>query len=216
MQETLERGNREVFPWVKLPAELRNSIYDLALVSYKSVEFIRSCSSNRVEYLRRTDYEFIPNLLLIDKATYKEAAPLLYRNTFHFYTSSPVYLFISRLSPTTRSWMEAIVLDPFYDSASSQALTWLNELTNLKRLELQSGVFTATISAERHAKVLLKNSAWRRFFKKLGKVNGDPKAGADIVCFGETYLNFRAKFGLGLDISEESQRFQAALRDLLE
>lgn len=103
------------FNWAGLPAELRNQIYDLCLVSKECITI--SVSWNRHNSISMTSRiigrqasTFNPNLLMVNKSTYADGCALLYRNNLRFRSSYSMEIFLRQISASAKACIEQIIL----------------------------------------------------------------------------------------------------------
>ncbi|OCK79626.1 hypothetical protein K432DRAFT_354524 [Lepidopterella palustris CBS 459.81] len=138
----------KIFPFLSLPAELRNLIYGYALVDDFGV-FLRSKTKHyrrTVErgisdglayslsrYSRRRRYlpqpmetiepEFtLPSFLVLNRQIYTEALPILYSNKFILEDTTALHAFIANLTPTNRALLENITIRRWGCTKSHKAL----------------------------------------------------------------------------------------------
>ncbi|GME52709.1 Short-chain dehydrogenase reductase sdr protein [Neofusicoccum parvum] len=114
----LQTTKHNIFNWAELPGELKNRVYDYVLTTRKTIRIRKSESASDVPTLRRhidandkKSRQLTSNLLLVNKKTYNEGAPLLYQNRLSFKDSFALYLFLHRLNSKQKQWIHHITLE---------------------------------------------------------------------------------------------------------
>lgn len=134
LSKWLDPPRKGSLPFFKLPAELRNTVYEMVF-SMPSEIIVESLSRARMHVHRRweetapavefeeaqhfQDSTYLLNaedrnldLLRVNKQMYQEAMPFFYRlNTFHCLFSSCTMPFLNRLSPDRRKHLTKLKLD---------------------------------------------------------------------------------------------------------
>lgn len=171
----------------------------------------------------------MPNLLLLDKQTYAEAAPLLYRNLFYLCNPMMLYLYISSFRPETLAWIERISLG---ESHLHSYFGWAPRVPNLKRLilgdigSIRNIHLPGEFGIEERPEFLLRFQDCREWLLQVGRAEGNTRAGADIVCLGDGLFDhyrhgrMRAASGDGnnsreADAADAKVVFRRVLGDLL-
>lgn len=113
---------RHIFRFADLPAEIRNQIYKLSLTTDEQVHLTLDQNGKRHMVVLDEVYDYSqqcykpasglnPNLLLINKATYFEGGPILYGNKFYINYPMTLYIFLTYLSATSKSWIQDLTFD---------------------------------------------------------------------------------------------------------
>ncbi|KAL1639997.1 hypothetical protein SLS58_007423 [Diplodia intermedia] len=114
----------QIFPWDKLPAELRIQICELSLaVPHPLIvdEWLgRSslCHDRRMfcsppdldDHRRSCKHAFTPSLLRINKETYKDAMPIMYANELHFSDNNAFSTFLHTRRPAVLKHVKKLIL----------------------------------------------------------------------------------------------------------
>ncbi|GME37653.1 hypothetical protein GTA08_BOTSDO13213 [Neofusicoccum parvum] len=127
------------FPWTDLPGEIKNRIYDLTLSSPTPI-----CIESRDIYLpkpysnhnKRSNFQdfadeegtgrygifskqarLVPNLILINRQTYREGARILYHNNLNFLDAVAFNVFMIRHEAReSLKWLERITLESLFNT----------------------------------------------------------------------------------------------------
>ncbi|KAL1627723.1 hypothetical protein SLS56_006172 [Neofusicoccum ribis] len=111
LRNSVEEKSSNAFRWNDLSGEIKNRIYDYALTEAKPIRLHVDLDGTVNPIFRDDDpirRAIVPNLLLINKQTYSEGAPLLYHNHLSFCDPETLYYFFKRLSPQTKQLVETI------------------------------------------------------------------------------------------------------------
>lgn len=105
---------RKIFPWAQLPGELKNMVYDVCFTlgrpipmtrySYEPERCVRQCQ------VPPDNIGSCLNLLFVNKSTYAEGAPILYKNGFFFICEHAALSFVYFLSNTTKKWVQNVTI----------------------------------------------------------------------------------------------------------
>lgn len=163
LERLLAGRTKGKFPFLRLPAELRMTIYELVLgyprsglqpvrpsynrAMYFSVatrEFLPTFSSELWESsdleLKVADHESITQILLVNKQIYEEAVSCFYQiNTFVFFRITELIHHMTYLAPTRRQHIRHIVLhhSPYDDlKLVMNCFKWLESLSGLRKLDI--------------------------------------------------------------------------------
>lgn len=108
------KTSRDIFPWKELPAELRNDIYAYVLTVPEPLHLFKFKTSSRV---MKRDMTFRPftslgaNLLLVNKQTHREGAPILYgENDFRFRGPHDLENFLANIRSGPLQWLKRVQL----------------------------------------------------------------------------------------------------------
>ncbi|KAL0257557.1 hypothetical protein SLS55_008371 [Diplodia seriata] len=114
----------QIFPWDKLPSELKNRIYELSLavphplivdewLGRSSLCHDRSmcCSPPDLDnYSRSCRHALTPSLLRINKETYKDAMPIMYANELYFSDNNVFSTFLRARRPAVLQKVKKLIL----------------------------------------------------------------------------------------------------------
>ncbi|OJD29673.1 short-chain dehydrogenase reductase sdr protein [Diplodia corticola] len=174
------------FNWHDLPNELKNLVYEFALVSPTPIKTTITekgpMKPHRVETYDKGSTQ-IPrpatslNLLLVDKQRRTEAGPIFWgHNTFHFPTWFAMYMFLRGLGADAKAkgWITTIEVGEALPENKSDALLFFDTLatvTNLKSLRfdasnLHMGEFHKCAS---------------KWLKSMGEQRGNEYAAFDVL-----------------------------------
>lgn len=119
---------RQRIGWDDLPGEMKNQIYSHALSGENPIYL-------RVNYVTRDGVERyknhkgpgaqVPSLLLVNRKTYLEGAPILFRNHIEFEDPWTLQLFGARTRPSRLAWLHTITLHFDPDGKRASKL-WLS------------------------------------------------------------------------------------------
>ncbi|KAE9972860.1 hypothetical protein BLS_008329 [Venturia inaequalis] len=138
------------FPFLKLPAELRNRIYSLALVPDDPIQLTKTIQKNRRHVATRTKRSTLQqrishNILRTCKQVYYEAAPVLYGQPMEFsdpygHGQTALVCFLSQIGKHGARMLQTIVLDTVkvgkVSAFTHPVFTLLIDAINLKELRI--------------------------------------------------------------------------------
>lgn len=259
-QQTYQQDSKKAFPFWELPSEIRNRIYDLLVVEDSALHFklgtqcwtyATQPAQAAVEVFPTTPYAVVKHelkrqkpeildtsILYVNSRMYTEAASTLWApNVFCFQTATLLPDFLARLSPRARAWIRNIQIVDWFrpglwgEATISVAYRALSTCPNLKRVELvRTLAFDLSKPPTEHAHWLLSLPGCRNWLQQIGEMRNDPKAGAEILRFGDNLSRFHTNNGLRLEFvdkkiesrvwdsryrKESAREFKKALRDLL-
>ena len=188
---------------MKLPAELRNQIYGLALTDPVGIFLISKTKRYRRTVVRSmpfigrpvhvthspviADYDgpaLVPNLLLLNQAIYAETQPILYSgNTFAVEDTMAMHAFLANIGPRNRANITVITLKGWgysraHKALNRPALTMLADAVNLRRLNLDCKIAWG-LNPKRTAKQVYRDGF--HWLEAVGAAKGKFDAGVDIV-----------------------------------
>lgn len=177
------------FPFLSLPPELRNRIYELALVDSDG-----ACIASRMKKERRVARHsrslavstsesrhdrMTPVLLVTCKQVCREATAYLYNQDLKFENQYALQSFLAMISPIKQRHLRKVTIESSTGGGSeSSALTMLPEATGLDSLRLNYEVGQCSNMEK------LALHVWRAlhfWFAAYGRANGRKDAGVDIV-----------------------------------
>ncbi|KAJ4359367.1 hypothetical protein N0V95_002197 [Ascochyta clinopodiicola] len=141
---------RKIFPFLKLPAEIRNMIYAYALTDPSGINFVaihrnkRRCVervsqkalssvshfrspyqssriNDRIDDTNDLPKTLVPSLLAVSKQIHQEGADILYSNELVFADSVALYAFMINLGPGSASHLRLIRLNGWGRGRTSKA-----------------------------------------------------------------------------------------------
>lgn len=172
---------------------MRNLIYDISLKRADPITFWATNKTNKriVRVLDDLDYPLIPQLLLANRATYNEGAPILYKNELAFMTPLAMCTFFSTLSPTTKAWVETVILKANPRASNYFARPWADDsgllfpafnsligTTSLKRVWIEVNQVNAGKLPVVAKRIFHNAHSW---FEQVGRDGGDKAAGVRLV-----------------------------------
>lgn len=187
---------RECFRFFDLPGEIRNEIYKFALISPCRIILERPVYAERRKFYRNRWQQFSEplevNVIFLNKATFAEAAPFLYKNEFYFCDSTEMLEFLSGLSPTAKTWIEEINLviemTPHYLSGNlSPVFDSLNDLASLRAFSRVSECESVDGEYSNHhiaQELYYVAYDWLRI---IGHEKGYKTAGVDLMCLSDSW-----------------------------
>ncbi|KAF4538131.1 Short-chain dehydrogenase reductase sdr protein [Lasiodiplodia theobromae] len=155
-QKKQKNTKADIFRWTDLPGEIKNTIYEFALIEQnplyieaaKGPKRLRHCvrcirTWSRSPYRRRQLPEPLAlGLLLVDRKTHAEAAPIFYSESrFYFDSWRAMLFFLYTLETHTKSWIRSIEVQKltyFVGEWAFPAFDALIGVTNLQRLDIAS------------------------------------------------------------------------------
>lgn len=142
------------FPFMKLPLELRNQVYEefLVLPGKRGPKYLRS-NIKRARRLRQQKRDAI-NLFLAPRAIYYEAVPIYYGlKIFHFPNVDNLALFLSELKPRFRRSIRSLSVF-FWGKTPARAARLLVKCTGLRNLSLCFNVFPAGCMPKKNRRLM--------------------------------------------------------------
>lgn len=142
-----EPDEHEKFPFLELPAEIRNMIYSLVLerrghhicLSGKNSGTIQTFWYNpEGRYLSR-DSSYSTSLMRVNKQISVESTPYLFtRHTFEFIDSTMMQRFLEYIGPERTKSLVSVLVKQQYAVSIRQAYDLLSPATSLNKLEIHS------------------------------------------------------------------------------
>lgn len=226
----------DIFPWEKLPAEMRNNIYDLLLTTDEMLSIDLGAGNALTIDTSIWNWKPATTILLLNKQTYTETASLLYRNNFIFSTPYVLHKFMSRLTPAAKLSLARIDLCDWKrpahakSSFTAHAFRSLRHAPSLTSLTLhgnggRKGSQRSPPPLAVVAQQLLASTYFRKWMRAIGRASGDARAGADVVRLCPSCLTWWVPAdvvrgggaeALRQGIAERGREFREALGDLLE
>lgn len=161
---------KDIFPFLDLPPELRNTIYEYTLTDPDGMNIISKVQGHRRVVKRgsieKTTYRgwrhhhrqvetkrdgsgrppLRPVLLGVNRQINKEAATMLYGQTLHFEDTVALYHFLAQIGHANRLLVENVVLHAWGLSGAQQnmnhpAFTMLAEAKSLQQLSIDCDIY---------------------------------------------------------------------------
>ncbi|KAK4983378.1 hypothetical protein LTR66_008846 [Elasticomyces elasticus] len=183
------------FPFLALPAELRNIIYDYALTDPKGINIEAKPKGYRrtaqrcggplpdclVPFYPRTLY---PALLSVSRQINLEAGSILYKQEMVFNDTMALHTFLAQIGPTNRTLLSHVTLREYRTGRVANkamnfpAFTLLASVTNLKRFNIDCmiGYFQ---EPKNMAKRVYRDA--HHWFEGIGVAKGDKFAGVKVL-----------------------------------
>lgn len=142
-----EPDENEKFPFLDLPAEIRNMIYSLVLerpggtvrISGKQSGVISTHWYGDHGYISKHDEPYSTSLMRVNKQISVESSPYLFsRHTFEFADSTMLQRFLEYLGPERVKSLVSISVSQSYKISVSQACQLLSSAVSLAKLELKN------------------------------------------------------------------------------
>lgn len=148
--DTITFQASQPFPFPKLPAELRNRIYHLALVPNDPIQLTETVKKNRRHVATRSKRSVLHqqishNILRTCKQVYYEAAPVLYGQPIEFpdrygHAQTALMCFLSQIGKHGARMLQIIILDTLkvgkVASFTHPVFTLLVDAINLQELRI--------------------------------------------------------------------------------
>ncbi|KAK0654713.1 hypothetical protein DIS24_g5143 [Lasiodiplodia hormozganensis] len=159
-QKKQKNTKADIFRWADLPGEIKNTIYEFALIEQNPLHIEAAKGPKRLRhYVRRvrapSDSSYrkrqLPEplalgLLLVDRKTHAEAAPIFYsENHFHFDSWRAMFFFLYPLEARTKSYIRSIGMHDFAWDRGEWVFPTMDALigaTNMQRLDVASSFRT--------------------------------------------------------------------------
>ncbi|KAJ9666397.1 hypothetical protein H2201_003585 [Coniosporium apollinis] len=185
------------FPFLLLPAEIRNAIYAYALTTDNDIHIeAKTKASRRVATIqtpndRNKRVSFSPALLATNRQVYQEAASVLYSQPLTFIDAYGLYSFLAQIG-SARPLVDNITLESFIHSRSvhrhcnHSSFTMLIGCTNLKRVRLGRGVISWGRNTARMANHFYREAHY--WLEVVGQQKGHKQAAVDLIEFTQGAL----------------------------
>lgn len=151
--EVAHEMSADIFPFEKLPPELRNMIHEIVLLAGKTVRVHRRISGARMDHaLRATTTVLRKNnrstitipfldkhgtaILRINKLAYREAMPILYGGRILVFNTNPSLRQFFEECPGRLQYIQHIKLSEGATTKLGKALSTLRDTSGLQRLEI--------------------------------------------------------------------------------
>ena len=153
-----KRREKNAFPFMKLPSEIRNRIYELAVVDTEVISpgienaYIYNVYNHHIEGCQCTPCKFIMDqdhmqlfitkrtataLKLVSRDVSRESAAIFFReNKFRMDSQYDFKHFLERINPIERQLMTKLKLSSFITNYGAKDLNLLRKCTGLKSLEV--------------------------------------------------------------------------------
>ncbi|RMZ71224.1 short-chain dehydrogenase reductase sdr [Pyrenophora seminiperda CCB06] len=213
---------REIFPFMQLPAELRNMIYTYALTDGLGIYLIGITKDNRRNTQRVSAKPYmmtplVPSLLAVNKQIYREGIDILYDNEFFFANGFALYAFMINLGPTGAKHIKKITLQAYllWDASGVYNHCCFASLvlaTNLTFFRIDYWRWRS-VSPKRVARQLYRDAfPW---LEAMGAAKGKLDAAVDVLQLDDRFLPQRwPQYQSQLPMSDIDE-FKVELRKLL-
>lgn len=228
------------FPFLALPAELRDVIYELALVEPEGLTLVSKTKSYRRTIGRGVVYktdasgystqeiveqsgDLVPNLLAVNKQIHAEAIGYLYQQPIILHDTMALHTFIAAIG-TNRLQLTDLVVRGWgcgrgaHKASNVAALTLLAGCTNLKSLDLDCNIGWSR-TPKQLARQLYRDGHY--FFEAYGAANGSKDAALKVLKVGK--MNCSARWhSSSQDLSQDGKhsrfdaKFEEEMRKLLK
>lgn len=172
------------FPFLKLPSELRNTVYKMLLVSDKPLRVTRGkpgpkryCGNHGAALLR------------VNRQIHDEAGSILYGcNEFIFHSSTAVHDFFDRVSPT-RKLVTKVNIQNYFLSSHNNMFNALVKYPQIAEINF-IGDIKYSYDQDRLARTIVCNA--RQFLTAVSNSKKTKLAGLDILSFRAATLHTNA------------------------
>ncbi|EOD49546.1 hypothetical protein UCRNP2_3685 [Neofusicoccum parvum UCRNP2] len=218
-------NKRKVFRWAALPGELRNMIYSICFSREDGIVFSSTRDHGKRTIGQYTTCGLNANLLLLNKATYVEGGPVLYRNELIFKGPLAMYTFFATLSPTPKAWVQNVTVNEkgsngYFGSYGTDAgcfhpaFTSLIGTTNLRRLKMVIELRPHITALEVASRIYREAHFW---LDAVGREKADKKAGAELIHVEGVPPRARWHWSTDQEVSViADNELRSRLEDLLE
>ncbi|EON67268.1 hypothetical protein W97_06521 [Coniosporium apollinis CBS 100218] len=189
-----KRNEPKPFPFLLLPAEIRNTIYAYTLTTENDIRIeAKTRASRRVAMLqapndRSKRASFLPALLATNRQVYQEAASVLYSQPLIFIDAYGLYSFLAQIG-SARPLVKSITLEnmihgrSMHKHCNHSAFTLLIGCTSLKRIRLGRGAISWGRTTSRIARHFYREAHY--WLEDVGRQKGRRDAAIDLIEFTE-------------------------------
>ncbi|KAF2190252.1 hypothetical protein K469DRAFT_624877 [Zopfia rhizophila CBS 207.26] len=230
---------RKIFPFLELPAEIRNMIYGYCLTDPHGVLLISATKHYRRIAERGDKYEYdrylnsqneksesaleprplVPAILAVNKQIYNEGREMLYSNEFKFGDTLALHSFVANIGPraaslltdlTLKTWQYSRCMHKAYNHAAFAAMM---AATNIKQFKFDCYLGCSSEPKSVARQVYRDGFPW---LEAVGVAKGKIDAAVDLIeirndNFQGHYWRSRSQ----ADPEEDFEVFKAELRKLL-
>ena len=205
----LRQKAEKPFPFMELPPELRDIIYEMALTDADGMSIVSTTKTYRRTVCRAASDEMeecryrqrgsrhrvaqdgtgpkqlVPNLLAVSKQIHHEAVNILYGQDLKFHDADALHRFLAIIGPSNQKRLNSVDIVSFCTgrykvTINHCAFMSLAAATNLKTLRLNKADFRGWhTNAKGFARLLYGNAHY--FFEAYGAANGRRDAAVDIL-----------------------------------
>lgn len=216
---------QEPFPFLSLPAELRDYIYELALTEAEGITLVSTTKSfrrivcrgeidNTVSRYRRGVWTggsddmparantMSPNLLAVNKQIHAEGLAWLYQQPLFLQDTMTLHTFLATIGPENRKIVTDITVEGWgggrgtHKAMNVASLTSMADCTNLKTFRLDCDV--AWYRKPRDlARQLYRDGHY--FFERFGSANGKKDAIVDVLELNDNNFSRGNRYGWGMN-----------------
>ncbi|THY27377.1 hypothetical protein D6D01_04137 [Aureobasidium pullulans] len=153
-----EPADNEKFPFLELPAEIRNMIYSYVLERPGCSIYIQGKHTGIIDtrwrkeggqWLPRSETSYSTSLMRVNKQINVESTPYLFsRHMFEFPDTTMMQRFLDYIGPKRVESLVSVRVDTQYSTTAQKAYKLLSRATSLTKLELVSFQFRGYYRAE--------------------------------------------------------------------
>ncbi|GAB1741456.1 hypothetical protein NU219Hw_g6687t1 [Hortaea werneckii] len=234
--------NLNPFPFMDLPPEIRDLIYEFALTDSPDTAIVAHIQNKRRTVARRGEKEstepsktgkgrgkhqktkdrapcvLVPALLAVNKQLHKEAVGFLYQRPLIFKDPHALHAFLASIGSHRENVRDVVLESWGYGRGTKNAMNFaafplLGLCTNLKSLKFESEIgFRAR--PEKMAELVYRNTHF--FLEAYGAAKGRKDAAVDVIVLEKNATSYCFHAGMeGPSKEERRERFRVALRKLL-
>ena len=233
---------KDVFPFILLPSEIKNMIFEYALLSKREILLASKTKKYRhnVEIKRTADCiwvpdptnshipvkhlclcrpSFTPNVILLNREIYAQTQPILYSNTFAFEDPKALLAFCINIGPKNCVLLQRLSLWHWDCTRAKRTLRYpafailANTTLNLKSLDVDRGYCGED---ERRLAVHFLRDC-HTWLEAVGLKGGRPDAGVEILQLSKEHVAGSAASGTDQEKLEKmTEAFRAEIRKLLK
>jgi len=232
------------FPFLALPAELRDFIYELALVEPEGLTLVSKTKSYRrtvgrgvvhktdasgysTQEIAEQSGDLVPNLLAVNKQIHAEAIGYLYKQPIVLHDTMALHTFIAAIGTNRLQLTDVIVRGWGYGRGAHKAsnvaaLTILAGCTNLKSLDLDCNIGWSR-TPKQLARQLYRDGHY--FLEAYGAANGSKDAALKVLKVGKMNTEngrWHSRYSASQNPSQDSEhnkfiaRFEEEMKKLLK
>lgn len=233
------------FRFLELPQELRDYIYELALVDHQGIAVVPKFTGHRrtvrrgvisvslprlyrddspIEVTSSSSNDLVPNLLAVSKQIRAEASGYLYKQRITLMDTATLHTFLAAIGPSNREILSHLIVKGWgegrgaHKTMNHTGLTLLSSCANLRKLHLD-----CDIGYHRSPKWLARQifRDGHHFLEAYGAANGKKDAAIDVLELHPRNFETRFLDGPGVRSSAKSnpehfkELFHKELRTLL-
>lgn len=189
----------KAFPFLKLPREVQVRTYGFYFAAQgvvgKEIVLEGKRTTTTKEVFAKSYADGSKDrvaLLAVDREIYKEAVQVLYGHTIKLESTTVLLDFMGQLQGSARARITDLSIKMFVKTTSRNALHFLAEAAQIKRLHIDSGICNEG-DPIKAAKAFFTDAY--KFLEAAGAAKGDKAAGVDVLSFGKQAFKYKDDSG---------------------